>query len=95
MRITFRYMAQVRQAAGMNEETIDVEGEAAPATLLSRLTPRHGEAFRRLLFDDQGKVQAALLFFVDDEQVRPTTSMVFRDGAVVTVMAPMAGGCGL
>lgn len=94
MRIIFRYMGQLRQAAGISEEPVDVDAAASVATLLSRLAARHNDAFRRLLFDERDKVHASMLFFRNDEQVEADAPQSFRDGDVVTAMAPMAGGCG-
>jgi len=41
--------------------------------------------------DACGGVQPAILLFVGDEQVGPET-VPLRDGDVVTVLTPMAGG---
>jgi hypothetical protein len=44
------------------------------------------------VLDAQGGVQPALLFFVSEEQVRPDARRSFRDGDVLTILAPMSGG---
>jgi molybdopterin converting factor small subunit len=91
MKITVKYLAQVKQAAGASSEVVDVARPCHVAELIAQLTERHGEPLRRLLLDDDGKVQPALLLFVGEEQVDSQTAAL-ADGDVVTVLAPMAGG---
>ena len=47
---------------------------------------------RRLLLGSAGEPHDSLLLFVGEEQVRWETPRELRDGDVVTVLAPMAGG---
>jgi molybdopterin converting factor small subunit len=92
MRITVKYMAQLKQAATVPSEALDVDGPCTAEEVLRRLAERHDERFRRIVLDGNGKVHAALLLFVGDEQVPPGSPHVFRDGDVLTVLAPMSGG---
>jgi hypothetical protein len=41
---------------------------------------------------EQDKIQPALLLFVGDEQMGGEAPHNFKDGDVVTILAPMAGG---
>jgi molybdopterin converting factor small subunit len=92
MKVSVRYMAQVRQAAGVPSEEVELEGPCTLHELIARLVGRHGGAFRQLLMDDSGGMQATILFFVGDEQVGPADGRALRDGDVVTVLSPIAGG---
>lgn len=92
MRVRVNYLAQVKRAAGVAEEAADLAPEGSLRDLLAVLADRHGADFRRLVLDPQGRVQPTLLFFVGDEQLRPECDRPLRDGEVVTILAPMAGG---
>jgi sulfur-carrier protein len=91
MKVTVRYMAQLRRAAGSAAEQVEFDLPCSPADLLKRLAERHGPPFRDLLLDAEGRVQHAVLLFVGDEQIGPVP-VPLRDGDVVTVLTPMAGG---
>jgi molybdopterin converting factor small subunit len=92
MRITVKYMAQLRQAAGVAGEAIDIAAPCTADDLLRQLAERRGDAFRRIVLTDEGRVQSALLLFVGDEQIRSGMLHDFHDDDVVTILAPMAGG---
>ena len=91
MKITVKYMAQVKHAAGAASEVVDLPQLCPVAELIVRLAERHGDSLRRMLLETDGKVQPALLVFVGDEQVDAETAAL-SDGDVVTVLSPMAGG---
>jgi sulfur-carrier protein len=92
MQVRMRYLAQLKHAAGVGVEALDVDAPCAIADLLRRLSDKHGDAFRRMVFDTHGNVQPALLIFLGDEQVSTDSVQHFQDGSEVTVLAPMAGG---
>jgi molybdopterin converting factor small subunit len=91
MKIAVRYLAQLRRAAGAGGEEVELDAPCSAANLLKRLAEQHGLPFRALLLDADGNVQPAILLFVGDEQVGAETAPL-RDGDVVTVLTPMAGG---
>ena len=91
MKVSVRYVGQLRQAAGVASEAVEPDPPCTVADLLRRLADRHGEIFRDFVLDAGGEVRRPLLLFVGDEQVRPEETAL-RDGDVVTVLTPMAGG---
>lgn len=91
MNVAVRYMAQLRQAAGAAAERVELDRPCTAAELLKRLAERHGRPFRDLVLDAAGDPHPAVLLFVGDEQVRAETTAL-RDGDVLTVLTPMAGG---
>lgn len=92
MKVTVKYLAQARHATGCAAETLELNGSCVPAELIRQLAERHGEPLQRLLLAPGGKPHDALLLFVGEEQVRAETVRELRDGDVVTVLTPMAGG---
>ena len=92
MRVAVKYLAQLKQAAGCASEAVELDGACSLPELVGRLAERHGEPLRGLLLDPAGRPHDALLVFVGDEQVRWEAARALRDGDLVTVLAPMAGG---
>ncbi|MCI0376459.1 MAG: MoaD/ThiS family protein [Gemmataceae bacterium] len=90
MNITVHYLAQLKQAAGMPSEVIDVPEGCSVHALLKQLMERRAHTLRALVCDSAGLPHPALLVFVGDDQVEP--NQVLRDGDHVTVLTPMAGG---
>jgi len=84
--VTVRHWAAARAAAGVGEEQVD--GVGTLADLKDLLASRHGR--------DYATVLARCSFLVDE--VSPGTAapdgVVVRDGAVVDVLPPFAGGSG-
>jgi molybdopterin converting factor small subunit len=91
MKIAVRYMAQLRRAAGVTVEEVELDRPCSATELLKRLADQHGLPFRALLLDADGGVRPAILLFVGDEQVNSQTRPL-QDGDVLTVLTPMAGG---
>jgi molybdopterin converting factor small subunit len=85
-------MAQLRTAAGVAAETVDVAGPCTSSELAAQLAARHGEALRRLLVGADGRISPFVLVFVGDSQVRPDERLPLTEGAVITLLSPVAGG---
>jgi molybdopterin converting factor small subunit len=92
MRIHVRYTAQVRAAAGRNEETLDLPQAASVEDLLRSVGARHGEAMQRLVLRPDQTPQPSLLLFVNDLQWRPSEPSALSEGDQVAIMSPIAGG---
>jgi molybdopterin converting factor small subunit len=92
MHVAVRYLAQLKQAAGSAGEQVEVPSPCSVEELLALLAQRRGAALRNLLLDAAGKRQPTILVFVGDVQVAPGEPAQLRDGDVVTLLSPMAGG---
>lgn len=88
MRITLGYFAQIRQAAGVESETLDV---AEGVTALEALkTVSHGAGFREVLFDESNALRSVILFVVNEIPVR--SDRILTEGDCLQVFSPVAGG---
>ena len=81
--VLVRYFAGARAAAGVNEETVQLAGDARVRDLVDELSGRHGAALTRVL--------TACSFLLDGVAVRDT-SIPLPDGSGVDVLPPFAGG---
>ena len=92
MKVSVRYMAQLRTAAGTAAETVDIEAPCTAADLVAHLAARHGDALRRLLLGADGRLSPIILVFLGDSQVGPGEPLPLKDGDVITLLSPVAGG---
>jgi molybdopterin converting factor small subunit len=92
MRVTVRYMAQLRAAAGVAEESVELAGPCTASDLAARLAERHGDALRRLLLGADGRLSPVILAFVGERQVGSGEQLPLKDGDLVTLLSPIAGG---
>src|SRR5262245_9085306 len=92
IRISVRYMAQLKQAAGAACEELAVPAPCLVRDVLLALADRHGAPLRGLLLDAGGSLQPTILVFVGDEQVSANDGPSLKDGSIVTLLSPIAGG---
>ncbi|MBX9681177.1 MAG: MoaD/ThiS family protein [Gemmataceae bacterium] len=90
MQVVVEYLAQIKRAAGTPREMVELPSASTLGQLLAMLGDRHDAAFRDMLLDSQGKPRRMLLFFVAEQSV--DASHTLKDGDVVSILAPMAGG---
>lgn len=90
MKIIVKYMAQLKQAAGVGSQEIEVD----PGCTITGLLRRLGEhpSIRAMLLDERQEPRRALLVFVGEEQAAPDSSRLLQDGDQLTLLTPMAGG---
>jgi molybdopterin converting factor small subunit len=83
--VTVRYWAAAKQAAGVAEEVL---AAGTLAEMLAAVRARHPAA------PALEGVLARSAFLIDGEQAgnRPPESVILREGAVVEVLPPFAGG---
>jgi hypothetical protein len=91
MRLTVHYVAQIKSVAGLAAEHLDLDRPTQTRDVLARLVESHGP-LRQLLLTPEGSVQPTILLFLGDEQIGPDRPIPSRDGDVLTILSPMAGG---
>lgn len=82
-RVTVRYFAAAKAAAGTDEELVPSPSPATLGALLHELEGRHGPALKRVL--------PQCSFLVDEASARPPDAAI-GNGSVVDIMPPFAGG---
>jgi len=92
MKVTVEYAAQLKRAAGIGSETIEVSPGCTLAQLIDEVARRHNGELNRLLTDESGALHPSILLFVGDEQVRGPLDRELRDRDVVTMISPISGG---
>ncbi|MCH7989228.1 MAG: MoaD/ThiS family protein [Planctomycetes bacterium] len=92
MQVTVVYAAQVKRAAGVASENVDVDATCSVQDLLTQVAAARGNALKNILFDDDGVLHPSILLFVRDSQIRWETPFELNDRDVVTVLSPISGG---
>lgn len=82
-RVTVRYFAAARAAAGVESEHIEVAANATVADLLTAVGARRGAELTKIL--------ERCSFLVDEVAVRDRTAPL-PDGATIDILPPFAGG---
>jgi molybdopterin converting factor small subunit len=92
MRIKVEYGAQARMAVETAAEEVEVQAGCELRDLLKQLTERHGQSFRDLMLDQEGRPRPSNIAVVGEEMVRWDDPRPLREGEVVAILSPISGG---
>ncbi len=92
MTVTLTYGAQIKQAAGTDSQTVDVDSNCSLQDLLRTVASERTEEFQQMLFGKQGDLHPSILLFVGDEQVRWNSVVELKENDVVSILSPISGG---
>jgi molybdopterin converting factor small subunit len=92
MKIRLEYVAQMKDAAGLSSEVLEVPAATSVLELLQTVAKSRGERLSGLLLTATGGLRPSALVFVGDEQFDAAEPRPLRDGDTVMVMSPLAGG---
>lgn len=92
MRVLVEYLAQIKQAAGIAREHVELERPCLLHDFVLKLAEHRGDPLRRLLVDANGQLHSTILLFLNNEQVAAGTPVELQGGESVTLLSPMAGG---
>ena len=93
MQITIQYESQVRRAAGISSETIEVPDDyCSVRACISTVAAAHEKKLKPILVNTDGEVQPTLLVFLNDIQIVRGSESMLSDGDTLTLMTPISGG---
>ena len=92
MNVRMNYFAQVRQAAGVESEQLEVAEGSDTVAAIRAAAERHGNAFRELVLADDREARAGLLILVNSVPAPPGTHRVLSDGDEMAIFTPVSGG---
>lgn len=92
MKITVKFEAQLRRAAGFATAVFDVGETPTAAQIVEHVGESAAEPLRRLLLDDAAAVWPTLMVFFEDEHVPLASTRTLNGEAVVTITSPISGG---
>ena len=91
MKLRVEYMAQLRAAAGCTHHEVELTLGNTLADLLAHLAASLAEA-RSHFLTSSGQIQPSLLVVVNGAAVGARDGVTLKDGDVVTLLPPIAGG---
>ncbi len=86
MQVTLHFLAQIKRAAGVSRQTLEIPAGATLREILETLAQQHGPEFHSLLTT----ASPSLLFF--QGELRVGLDHAVMQDAQIDVVAPMAGG---
>jgi molybdopterin synthase sulfur carrier subunit len=94
MKLSVQYSAQLRTAAGRQQEEVELPDGSSLAALLKHLASRLDEHAAAHLIAPGGSIRPSLLVVVNDSAapVQLAASTELRHGDVVLLLPPIAGG---
>jgi len=92
MRVQIEYAAQLKRAAGVRTESIELADGASLRDLCATVASQHDAELRAMLLDENELPRSTLLIFLNDAQVPAGTNPTLSDGAEVSLMSPISGG---
>jgi molybdopterin converting factor small subunit len=92
MQVTLNYFAQMRAAAGAETETAELPAGTDLAAAVRDAARRHGNEFRALALDADGRLRPSLLVLVNGVPAARDAARPLADGDAVTLMSAVAGG---
>ena len=87
--VKVKLFATLREIAGTRE--LDVEAKTL-GEVLEKIAEKFGEDMRKLLFDERGGANKALIFVLNGERVRARPELELGRGDVLAIFPPVAGG---
>ncbi|TWU09677.1 ThiS family protein [Symmachiella macrocystis] len=92
MNVTVEYAAQVKKAAGIASESLDVAENSTAQDVVRQVAHTHGGGLEELILDGEDNLHPSILLFVGDDQVAWSLPVSLRDRDVVTILSPVSGG---
>ena len=95
MKVKIEYSAQMKKSIGHAVEEMDLPESTTVQDLVVKIATREGEPLSSFLLDATGQLGGSILLFLNDEQVLwAGPGAALKDGDVLTIATPIAGGRG-
>lgn len=91
MRVTVRFFALVKAAAGQARRELDLPDGAVVAEAV-RSAVGGNASLARLLIDENGEVTGSVLLFLGEDSVSIDDDRPLKEGDVIDIMSPISGG---
>jgi molybdopterin converting factor small subunit len=92
MKITVRYLAQIKNAAETSSEVVEAAAGCTVRELVKMLAKKHGERLAEVLLAADGNPRPSILLFIGDRQVGAKEDVALQEGDEVTMLSPIGGG---
>ena len=90
--VTLSYHAQVRAAAGVESEKVELPAAADLPAAVRAAAALHKDDFRKLVLDEAGDVRPSLLVLVNGVPAPHSGTKALADGDEVGLLSAVSGG---
>ncbi len=92
MNITIEYFGQLRQAADLESETVDIDDGLTLPQLLSARAAHFGDDFKKILLNDQGDPRPSVILVRNGAALDRNNLPTLQNGDRLRLLAAIAGG---
>ncbi len=92
MKLTVEYKTQVKTAAGIASEEVELGEPCTLKCLVHHVAEKHGDPLKNILLDSEGNLQQAIVLFLGDRHLRWDDEVELREGDTLTIFTPISGG---
>lgn len=95
MKVRVQYFAIVRELTNHREEILDVDEKTTVLDVLKTLARKHGEEFRKYVFDPEtGNPRPYIQVLVNEDSISTLNglSTVLAEGTILAIIPPVGGG---
>ncbi len=94
MEVGVKYYAMLRDATGRKTEEVELPEGSKVSDLLKRLTDLYGDAFRRHIYDGEGRLKLFLSYMLNGVNIHSLRGFdtELKDGDVLAMLPPVGGG---
>lgn len=92
MKLKIEYKTQVKTAAGVASEEVELEGLCTLKEFIQHVAEKHGDPLKSILLDSEGNLQQAILLFLGDRHIQRDESPELSQNDVLTIFTPISGG---
>jgi len=92
MIIKLRFTAQLKDAAGVGSDQIELLKNEKIQSFLKRTVDKYGSTYGNILFDEKGMYKHSNLIVVNQVQENYEENTLLNDGDELMLLSPVAGG---
>jgi len=92
MIIKLRFTAQLKDAAGVGSDQIELLKNEKIQSFLKRTVDKYGSTYGNILFDEKGMYRHSNLIVVNQVQENYEENTLLNDGDELMLLSPVAGG---
>ena len=92
MKITLKYMGQLKYLAGKDSDQIDCSQGASLIELMTEASSKYDQRFANILLDETGTIRSSLIVVVNGTAVGKDACRNLSDGDSITLLTAISGG---
>lgn len=92
MKVTLKYMGQLRHLTGKDSEQLECSQGASLADVMIAASENYDTRFVNIVLDETGAIRPSLIVIINDETAAKDANPNLSDGDTITLLTAIAGG---